>query len=355
MTKVSWKRILQRAGNDLPDHGCPFAESAPLHAGHRGGPQPIRDEPAQSSVAGELESELRRALQRSQDAGADVQPQPAYEPIFAEREIPPAPVPVPVRRAPDHRAAEAQQRRGGGMRNVVAITLSMAVVGFAYQQMSDMWRSGGGGGGGGERQQSQSASVRASIDSRDQTKLVQTGYAIQPLLQPGNQIDLSPADKSAPSLIGNDKPTAPADTAAEAAAAFKRDMDEAVKMFETKQVPVSEAPIAVPPAAESTPPVTAAPAPPAPKLASVQSRLTGEEEELLLRRATGLMKRGDITGARLLFEHLAYRGSALGAFALAQSYDERYLNQLTIRGLSADQKQADFWYHRASELGSGSR
>ena len=67
------------------------------------------------------------------------------------------------------------------------------------------------------------------------------------------------------------------------------------------------------------------------------------------------MKRGDITGARLLFEHLAYRGSALGAFALAQSYDERYLNQLTIRGLSADQKQADFWYRRASELGSSSR
>jgi TPR repeat protein len=349
MTKVSWKRILQRAGNDLPDHGRPFAESAPLPTGHRGGPQPIRNEPAQSSVAGELESELRRALQKAQDAAADVQPQPAYQPIYAEREMRHAPVVVP---AP--RQAKAQ-RRSGGMRNVVAISLSIAVVGFAYQQMSDMWRSGGGGGGGGEQQQSQSTSVRASIDSREQSKLVQTGYAIQPLLQPGNQIDLSPPDKSAPSLIGNDKPTPPGDAAAEAAAAFKRDMDEAVKMFETKQVPVSEAPIAVPPATESAPPVTAAPPPPAPKLASTQPKLSGEEEELLLRRATGLMKRGDITGARLLFEHLAYRGSALGAFALAQSYDERYLNQLTIRGLSADQKQADYWYQRASELGSSSR
>ena len=172
---------------------------------------------------------------------ADVQPQPAYQPIYVERELRHAPVVVPSPRQPK------AQRRGGGMRNVVAISLSMAVVGFAYQQTSDLWRGGGGGGGGGggEREQSRSTSVRAPIDSREQSKLVQTGYAIQPLLQPGNQIDLSPADKSAPSLIGNDKPAPPDDAAEEAAAAFKRDMDEAVKMFETKQVPISEAPIAV--------------------------------------------------------------------------------------------------------------
>jgi TPR repeat protein len=79
--------------------------------------------------------------------------------------------------------------------------------------------------------------------------------------------------------------------------------------------------------------------------------LTGPEEESLLQRASGLMKRGDVTGARLLFEHLAYRGSALGAFALAQSYDSRYLSKIYVRGLAADQKQADFWYRRAAELG----
>lgn len=83
-------------------------------------------------------------------------------------------------------------------------------------------------------------------------------------------------------------------------------------------------------------------------------QLSSAEEEKLLQRATGLMQRGDITGARLLFEHLAFRGSALGAFALAQSYDQRYLEKLYVRGLAADQKQADYWYRRAAELGGTS-
>ncbi len=231
----------------------------------------------------------------------------------------------------------------------MAVSLSAAVVGFAIQQFGENLRGSGGGGGGGGQQRSESPSAMATMSAKERTKLVQTGYAIQPLIQPGNQIDLAPVEKHAPSLVGDEKASGRDESAAAAAATFKRDVEEAVKLFDTKQVPISEAPIAVPV------PATATPAAVVPQLIRADPRLTADDEDKLLQRASGLLKQGDVTGARLLFEHLAYRGSALGAFALAQSYDARYLEKLYVRGLAADQTKADFWYRRAAELGKASR
>ena len=74
----------------------------------------------------------------------------------------------------------------------------------------------------------------------------------------------------------------------------------------------------------------------------------------MLRRARELMERGHVSGARLIFEHLATRQSALGAFALAQTYDEKFLKTLRVKGSEPDQKLAAKWYRRAAELGTQS-
>jgi hypothetical protein len=82
------------------------------------------------------------------------------------------------------------------------------------------------------------------------------------------------------------------------------------------------------------------------------SAISGSEEQAMLRRARELMERGHITGARLIFEHLALQQSALGAFALAQTYDEKFLSTFFVKGLQPDQKLAGKWYRRAAELAS---
>jgi hypothetical protein len=376
MTKVSWKRILQRAGNDLPNHhGRAFPDGPRLQQHAPRAPRPVAEPP--SLIAGELETELRRALQRSQGGGAVESD--SWDPIYVAREVRHTPPAVPVS---NYRELESKSRGGtakSGARNVIAASLSAAVLGFGAYQLGIGWGGGGGGGGGNGGNgdtPSQSASVSAPLKIADQAKRIETGYAIQPMLQAGQTTDIGPAKEPA-SLLNPDRGQTER-AATDAAAAFKRDMDEAVKLFEDQdrqQAATSEAPERPQPAARQAAPTRQAPAPtrsaalsadvdqPAAStpqartnVASVdrgatEPKIGGAEEDQLLQRASGLMKRGDVTGARLLFEHLALRGSALGAFALAQSYDPRHLNKLVVRGLTGDQKQADYWYRRAAELG----
>jgi hypothetical protein len=374
MTKVSWKRILQRAGNDLPSHGRPFAERPHLQAVARSGPRPVRLDEGPHQVAGELESELRRALQRAQATSHHEPQDQGWDPIFMAQELrhhePVAPVP-----AAHYIQAQAPRRRSSAARTLIAVSLSAVVVGVAVQQLSGQWGSeteygGGGGGGGGngdgtEYRSTEQASLGAV--TKDQGKLVQTGYAIQPLVHPGNPTDLAPVEEAP----RGSRLAPPQDTSDEAAAMFRRDMEEARKLFDRKDEPALAATAraaepAPAPAAEPAPPpaqiAAVAPAriaPPAQKAAPAAPAqqapagppVSGAEENKLMQRASDLMQRGDITGARLLFEHLARRGSAIGAFALAQSYDPKYLQKMYVRGLTPDQKQADFWYRKAAELG----
>jgi hypothetical protein len=315
-------------------------------------------------IAGELESELRRALQRAQKAAGPEPDQPAWDPIFMAQELRHTPPAVPVAMYPEMQQAKPRGT-SNTTRNIIAMSLSAAVVGIAVHQF------GGGGGGGGSdggdttggRQDTQQTASLPVPGNKDQGRLMPTGYAIQPMVHPGTNADIGPAYKDTPPILSEEKPRRE-ESAADAAAAFKRDMEEAVKLFENKPAPAAPVikPAAVVPAAP-VPVETVASAParlsPAPAVTaaatsptSVLPQVSGAEEEKLLQRASGLMKRGDVTGARLLFEHLAFRGSALGAFALAQSYDAKYLEKLYVRGLAADQKQADYWYRRAAELGA---
>jgi len=89
-----------------------------------------------------------------------------------------------------------------------------------------------------------------------------------------------------------------------------------------------------------------------PKPAPVVRRINEAEESALLRRAQELMERGNIAAARLLYEDLALRGSARGAYAMGRSFDPDVLKTIVVMGLTPDVEQAKHWYRRAVELGS---
>jgi hypothetical protein len=81
-------------------------------------------------------------------------------------------------------------------------------------------------------------------------------------------------------------------------------------------------------------------------------QVTSEEEQKLLERAAKLVEIGEISSARLMFEHLARQGSGLGALALAQSFDPLFFSAMkTLGGPTADIEKARMWYHIAAELG----
>jgi hypothetical protein len=85
--------------------------------------------------------------------------------------------------------------------------------------------------------------------------------------------------------------------------------------------------------------------------ASVVRSISATEEEALLKKGTVLLKNGDVSAARLNFETLALRGSAKGAFALAQSFDPGVLDSMAIAGLRPDLTKAKEWYAKAAALG----
>jgi hypothetical protein len=72
----------------------------------------------------------------------------------------------------------------------------------------------------------------------------------------------------------------------------------------------------------------------------------------LMERGRELLKNGDIALAQLAFRRLADAGRADGAFALANTYDPRYLAKHNLIDIAGDETKAQLWYRRASELGS---
>ena len=69
-------------------------------------------------------------------------------------------------------------------------------------------------------------------------------------------------------------------------------------------------------------------------------------------RGQQLMKLGDISGARRLFEYAAERGSGAAATSLGRTFDPAELRRLHVMGgISADPEQARLWYERGRDLG----
>jgi hypothetical protein len=71
----------------------------------------------------------------------------------------------------------------------------------------------------------------------------------------------------------------------------------------------------------------------------------------LLARAIRLLDKGDIVGARAIYQRAAELGSGSAALALGATYDPNRLWSLGALGLVGNKERARQWYLRASELG----
>jgi hypothetical protein len=108
---------------------------------------------------------------------------------------------------------------------------------------------------------------------------------------------------------------------------------------------------AVPPPqspAREEPPPTAPPPAAGPRL-SPDAR---ERALRLVKKGDEQLAEGGIAQARLLYERAAEAGLALGAMALAATYDAVELQHLGALGLKPDHDAARRWYERARQLGA---
>jgi hypothetical protein len=71
-----------------------------------------------------------------------------------------------------------------------------------------------------------------------------------------------------------------------------------------------------------------------------------------LARANRLLDKGDIVGARTIYQRAAELGSGSAALALGATYDPNRLWSLGVLGLLGNRERARQWYLRAGELGN---
>jgi len=83
-----------------------------------------------------------------------------------------------------------------------------------------------------------------------------------------------------------------------------------------------------------------------------QPAISAAAERGMIEQAARLLANGDVSSARLVYEHLASKGSAIGALSLARTYDPRILPSLGVIGMQPDPERARKWYERAIALGS---
>jgi hypothetical protein len=90
-----------------------------------------------------------------------------------------------------------------------------------------------------------------------------------------------------------------------------------------------------------------------PKLAKPALSPEARERGLrLVKKGDEQLAEGGIAQARLLYERAAEAGLALGAMAMAATYDAVELERLGVRGLKPDHDAARRWYERALRLGA---
>jgi len=75
-------------------------------------------------------------------------------------------------------------------------------------------------------------------------------------------------------------------------------------------------------------------------------------ENPLVDRADGLLRRGDVSGARLLLERASDEGDVRAILLLAESFDPRVLSTLGVRGMRGDLVKAEELRARARSLQS---
>lgn len=76
------------------------------------------------------------------------------------------------------------------------------------------------------------------------------------------------------------------------------------------------------------------------------------QEKPLLANGWKFLETGNIATARMIFQDLAIKGSAGGAYALAQTYDPSFLKRMVVVGAEqANIEEARKWYQIAAERG----
>lgn len=211
-----------------------------------------------------------------------------------------------------------QKSTSSGARNFIAISLSAAVIGFALYQISDQWKAMNDGSGKAAASPEETfAPAQMSAGVAAPSTPASDGDARQRTASfDGNRLDMRPS-------FAGEARTAPARAETNRQAALDRDIAEAAQVMARGE----------PKRGEATP-------------------VAGDEgmEQIMLRRGHDMVKNGRVESARLLFEHLAEQKSALGAFALAQTFDVKFLKERGITDVVPDQKLAAEWYQRAAEL-----
>lgn len=373
MTQVSWRRILERA-----EGGAPVVNLHDRAPGPRDDP-PARkqDEPAAKEYAGaafDLESQLEQAMRRRKperlerdatgrraerepvnDKGdtAHVQTQRTQRRHPPHRTPPPVPpqksarthtrTHVPPQRNPLMVRQDAKKLGKGG-RNLLAVTLSLAVIGLAVYQIRTQWRA--------DiietapTAQISATEVGAAVALRDepaagaqQNQLENDRTDFPPSLASdngrgaANQAEFEQDVQDAVERLAADN-----DGSGEVSATLNQDIERAATLFSQSYKERTEA--------NETKTSTRSAAIPGEDAASILANA----EQTMLQRGYELINQGDIAGARLVFESLAEQNSALGAFALAQTYDANFLQSRRIAGVKPDDALAAKWYQHAGEL-----
>jgi hypothetical protein len=73
----------------------------------------------------------------------------------------------------------------------------------------------------------------------------------------------------------------------------------------------------------------------------------------LVQRADEMLRLGDISAARRLYERAAVAGNGQAALALGRTHDPAFLASIHVRGIQGDRTLAISWYRRALALGVG--
>lgn len=355
MNQVPWRRILERVEDTEAEENrasvINLQDRMPQRGRehHRPNPEPARGR--------DLESELEFALDQVQ---REERMKPRARAPQPRREAPPAYIPendagrsrapqsrssIPMRRPdlvtpPVAPPVQARQAKGGnGAKNLLAISLSAAIVGFAFYQISNQWSDSSEEQGAPKGPADIAASLPAFQAASTAGSEPQRSGAIPADRSAatsfeGNRIDLRPSLAPEQTVTGN--AAASASNVVEPSqptrqAALDNDIQQAARLFNSDR--------ANEPGSSRT------------NTASIID--SGANEQSMLQRGHSLLEQGHLSGARLIFEHLAEKNSALGAFALAQSYDPNYLASHSIQDSTASAAMAAQWYQKAAELTEG--
>jgi hypothetical protein len=170
----------------------------------------------------------------------------------------------------------------------------------------------------------------------------------RPPATPAGNVSVSRLDEHA-ALIA---PTAPYGTAGPARPAPAPTVARAVPPAETGRVQAKP----VPAIARTAP--NRSTAPPVPTsdeqeaVRAAKARMLTAYANAFLVAGDNLLARGDVRGARVLYERAVQAGSARAAAALARTYDPNTLAQFGITDIQPDQATARQWYRTAAALGA---